>query len=91
MPLHGGRSHKCGSPDAHVTCLHRSSQAAADGGPWLHKVAAGGGLALAPPPPRSRPPELEARLAQLQKRLDEKQYAEMVSDITEEVTVPAAI
>lgn len=66
--------------------LHRSRHPAADGGPWLHTVAAGGGLALSPPPPRTRPPELEARLAQLQKRLDEKQYADMVADVTVEVT-----
>ena len=56
-----------------------------DGGPWLHKVAAGGGLALAAPPPRRRSPELQARLTELQRALDEKQYATMVADVTEAV------
>jgi len=72
-------------------CGRRSSRPQEDGGPWLHKVAAGGGLALAPPPPRKRTPETEARLAQLQRRFDEKQYADMVADITVEVGWPAVM
>lgn len=67
--------------------LFRSSKADANGGPWLHKVAAGGGLALVPPPGRKRPPELEERLAQLRQRLEEKQYADMVADVTVEVSL----
>lgn len=54
-------------------------------------MTAGGGLALAPPPPRKRTPETEARLAQLQRRFDEKQYADMVADITVEVGWPAVM
>ncbi|GIL71870.1 hypothetical protein Vretimale_672 [Volvox reticuliferus] len=34
------------------------------------------------PPPKEKSPELQARLAQLQKALDNKRYSEMVADIT---------
>jgi hypothetical protein len=71
--------------DVGISCFSRSRQPGEDGGPWLHKVAAGGGLALAAPQPRRRSPELQARLNKLQRALDEKQYAAMVADVTEAV------
>ena len=93
MYKHAGIAVEMTSADSRLlqarSCTCRASQPAADGGPYLHSLAAGGGLALAPPPRRRRAPEAEARLAQLQRRLDEKQYADMVADITVEVSCNA--
>jgi len=50
-------------------------------GPWLHKIAAGGGLDLKPPPPKTKNPELVARLQKLLVLEEERKYADLTSDV----------
>mmetsp|Transcript_8917 Transcript_8917/g.29488 ORF Transcript_8917/g.29488 Transcript_8917/m.29488 type:complete len:212 (+) Transcript_8917:58-693(+) len=51
-------------------------------GPYMHKIAAGSGLALDKPPVREKPPELVARLKRLQEAEDQRKYDSMVEDVT---------
>ncbi|CAL8469465.1 g9006 [Coccomyxa elongata] len=50
--------------------------------PWLHRICAGSSLVLKPPKPRVKSAALQARLALLQRQLEQKQYDAMVHDIT---------
>jgi Endoplasmic reticulum-based factor for assembly of V-ATPase len=51
----------------------------------MQDVCRGGGLHLQPPPPRVRSKELQERLQRLRAELQEKEYAQMVQDITQKV------
>eukprot|EP00976_Prorocentrum_cordatum_P048935 987607-Prorocentrum_minimum.AAC.1 len=59
----------------------RAASGESNVGPWLHQVAAGGGLDLKPPPTRTKGPELEARLKKLRVLEEERKYAELTSDV----------
>lgn len=50
--------------------------------PLLHQLCQGSAVLLHPPKPRVRSKALQERLSKLQSDLDDKKYAEMVSDIT---------
>jgi len=50
-------------------------------GPWLHKIAADGGLDLKPPPPKTKNPELVARLQKLRVLEEERKYQDLTSDV----------
>ncbi|PNG99132.1 hypothetical protein TSOC_015097, partial [Tetrabaena socialis] len=50
---------------------------------YLHQLCSRSDIALQAPPVKEKSPELLARLKKLQEELDNKRYAEMVSDITE--------
>ncbi len=52
---------------------------------WLHKICAGSALALQGPRVRVRSPALQARLAELQKKLEQHQYDVMLQGIAEKV------
>lgn len=51
----------------------------------LHKACQGSALDLSSPPVRQKSPELQARLAQLQEKLDAQKYEHMVADVTQQV------
>lgn len=54
-----------------------------DGGPWCYDLCKNSGLVLPqPPPPRQYAPEFKARLAKLQAEVENKQYQNMVADVT---------
>ena len=53
------------------------------GGFRLQDACAGGGLVLPTPAPRQRSAALEARCAELRKRLEQQQYDALVHDITQ--------
>ncbi|GMH33028.1 hypothetical protein BSKO_00862 [Bryopsis sp. KO-2023] len=52
-------------------------------GPWLNEVCAGSGPDLKSPKPREKSPELLARLEELQRKVDEKDYRRMVGPSAE--------
>jgi hypothetical protein len=52
---------------------------------WLHQICAGSGIALQGPKPRAKSPALQARLAELQKKLEQHQYDVMLQGIAEKV------
>ena len=52
---------------------------------WLHEICHGSGMALQGPRPRAKSPALQARLAELQRKLDQHQYDTMLHGIAEKV------
>ena len=52
---------------------------------WLHEICRGSGVALQGPRPRAKSPALQARLAELQRKLDQHQYDTMLQGIAEKV------
>lgn len=52
---------------------------------WLHQICSGSGVALQGPKPRAKSPALQARLAELQKKLEQHQYDVMLQGIAEKV------
>lgn len=53
---------------------------------WLHKTCVGSSIILNGPKPRVKSAALQARLALLQKQLEQQQYDAMVQDITRAVS-----
>ena len=58
---------------------------------WLHQICSGSGIALQGPKPRAKSPALQARLAELQKKLEQHQYDVMLQGIAEKVHCHPAI
>ena len=52
---------------------------------WLHHICSGSALALQRPRLRVKSPALQARLAELQKKLEQHQYNVMLQGIAEKV------
>ena len=52
---------------------------------WLHQICSGSALALQRPRVRVKSPALQARLAELQKKLEQHQYDVMLQGIAEKV------
>ena len=71
-----------------VRTASRRQGPASDQQGWLHEVCAGSGLVLRPPKARVRSPALQAHIASLQKRLEQRQYDAMVHDVTHAVWPP---
>ena len=55
---------------------------------WLHQICSGSAVALHGPRVRTKSPALQARLAELQKKLEQHQYDVMLQGIAEKVLQP---